>query len=254
MSTRSRRKGPNRSQVGSSSVPLYIALALLAFAAVTLVFLALSGVHIGSRPTTVPFPDSTATSAPMTNPTPTASASLTSISFAGDWSSQWWVESIGADRVPGIVPGPVVGSQGMNTAELMAELDQAVVSPGQPVVVQAGTQDIIEGATNADIDVAVKSLWQAVRDRGGQPIAALIPPSNLFPGAVITVNNQIRISALREGVKVLDVTTAIMSVDGTWIPGLSDDGQQPNGLGIAVLSDVVVGQLPDLVSPNAANE
>lgn len=253
MNLRSRRKGSNDWSEGSKEIPVYVALVLIAIGAIGLAYLALSGVHLGAQPTIAPVPDSTPTAVLSPTPTPTSTPTVSpeqasvAVGFLSGESASWWSASVEAGLIPGVTPGPRVASDDLTIAEVTSEVDQVVASDGQPVVIQVGTQDIVEGASAAEIDASIKSLWQEVIDRGGRPIAALIPPSNSFPGSVVTVNNQIRASALANGIAVLDVTTPVAAVDGTWAAGLSDDGQQPNSLGTAAIVAAVAGQLPALL-------
>ncbi|WP_162237670.1 SGNH/GDSL hydrolase family protein [Agreia sp. Leaf244] len=228
---------------------MYVALALIALAAVGLAYLALSGVHIGNRPTPAPVPDSTAESEIVPSVTATAATETDdlSVGFVGDVSQSWWNGSIDAGLIPGVSSGPRIGQPGNSIAELQAQLDGAAITQGQLVAVQAGTQDIVNGATAAEIDSSIKALWQSIRSRGGEPIAVLIPPSNVFPGSVVTVNNQIRSAAQLEGVAVLDVTSPVVAVDGTWTPGYSDDGEQPNASGATLMIEAAVSQFTNIL-------
>jgi lysophospholipase L1-like esterase len=253
MNTRPRLKSSDRTRGTPDELSLYVALVLVAIAAVGLACLALSGVHIGSPLATAPVPDSPPSSAKETSVTPTSTPrpAVISVGFVGETSSEWWGASLEAGLVDGASAGPKVGQNGDDIAAITGRLDQVVFSRGQPVVIQVGSQDIIRGASASEIDASMKALWQNIRDRGGQPIASLIPPSNVFPGSVTTVNAQIRASAQAEGVAVLDVTSSVGAADGTWSAGFSDDGQQPNASGTTAMVQEAVSQLPDLIGSAA---
>jgi hypothetical protein len=130
------------------------------------------------------------------------------------------------------------------------QLDDVVVAEGELILVEVGSQDIINGASAMEIDASMIALWQEIKDRGGEPVATLIAPSNSFPGSVVAVNNQIRVSAQAQGIQVLDLTSPVAAIDGTWAEGFSDDGQQANAAGTAVMSQALVSQLARL--PSAA--
>jgi lysophospholipase L1-like esterase len=255
MSARSRRKDSGLPRGGSNEIPLYVALALIATATIGLVYLALNGVHIGDRSATEPRPDSTPSSviAPSATPTAAPNSAEIPVGLVSEALPAWWGRSIDAGLVQGASSGPRIGEAGDDIATMTTQLDLVTLSQGQPVVIQVGSRDIINGASAAEIDASMKALWQGVKDRGGQPIAVLVPPSNVFPGSVVAVNAQIRTSAQAEGVAVLDATTSIAAADGTWAAGFSDDGQQPNALGMTSMVEAVVSQLPELVGSTTAS-
>jgi len=254
MSARSRRKDPDRSRGGANETALYVALSVVTIAAVGLAYLALSGVHIGSQPSVRPQPDTSPASviAPTTAPTATADPAATTISLVSDTTSAWWAGSVEAGLLPGVSAGSGIGQAGDDIEALSVRLGEASLVPGQTVAVQVGSQDIIEGKSAVDIDASMRMLWQAIRDRGAQPVAVLIGPSNNFPGAVLTINNQIRGSAQEQGITLLDVTSGITTADGSWAPGFSDDGQTPNAAGIEAMTDAASALLPTIVNTSAA--
>lgn len=247
MNIRSRREESRRSGGGPSEGPLYVATALIAVSAVGLACLALSGVHMGSRPTIISIPDSTPISAATPTTASNSEAGTLAVGFLGGESTSWWATSVEVGLVPGISTGLRIGSGDLTIAEVRSQAEGAATPEGQPVVIQVGTEDIVEGASAVQIDQSMRSLWQMIIDRGGRPIAALLPPSNTFPGSVVAVNSQIRASAAEEGIAVLDVITPVSAVDGTWVAGLSDDGRQPNALGSAAMAAAVSDQLPALL-------
>lgn len=250
MDTRSRRNKARGSREGSSEISVYVALVLIAIGAIGLAYLALTGVHVGSRPTPATIPDSTPSSVIDPTPTPTTASNSGSVpvGLITDGSTVWWTQSVDAGLAIGVSSGPLIGTTGATVAEIVPAVEQADVSAGQPVVIQVGTQDIVRGATAAEIDASIQNLWQVVKDRGGRPIAALIPPSNTFPGSVLTVNNQIRASAVAQGIAILDATTPVASADGTWATGMSDDGLQPNARALEAITTAVETQLPALAA------
>jgi lysophospholipase L1-like esterase len=242
-----------QSREWTGDTPTLLAFGAIAVAAIGLAYLALTGVHIGGSqaPSAV---TSSSSSSLATSSTPTATAtpapSGSVVDLVGG-SEGWWSASVGAGAVPGVTAGVRVGGSEANTASLASQLATAEVSSGRLMLVQAGTQDIVDGATGEQIDAGIRSLWTSVTDRGGRPVAVLLQPSNTFPGSVIAVNGLIRASALAQGVAVLDLTTPVANADGTWAAGLSDDGLQPNAAGTALLVQAVSSQLPGLVGTDS---
>lgn len=240
-----------QSREWTGDTPTLLAFGAIAVAAIGLAYLALTGVHIGgSQAPSAVTSSSSSSLATSSTPTATPAPSGSVVDLVGG-SEGWWSASVGAGAVPGVTAGVRVGGSEANTASLASQLATAEVSSGRLVLVQAGTQDIVDGATGEQIDAGIRSLWSNVTDRGGRPVAVLLQPSNTFPGSVIAVNGLIRASALAQGVAVLDLTTPVSNADGTWAAGLSDDGLQPNAAGTALLVQAVSSQLPGLVGTNS---
>ena len=236
----------------TGDTPTLIAFGAIAVAALGLAYLALAGIHIGGSPASSSISSSSSSLAASSTPTATATPAPTGsvVDLVGG-SEGWWSASIGASAVPGVTAGLRVGGSDANTASLASQLAAAEVTSGRLVLIQAGTQDIVEGATGEQIDAGIRSLWTSVAERGGRPVAVLLPPSNTFPGSVVAVNELIRASALAQGVAVLDLTTPVANTDGTWAAGLSDDGLQPNAAGTALMVQAVGAQLPGLVGTDS---
>lgn len=252
MSTRSSKTRAGRFHGTSSEIPLYVAFAIIAIASVGLAYLALSGVHVGARPVSPPAPNSYPSEAvsPSATPTPipTAESGNASMSLVGAEFSAWWTGSVGAGAFPGVIAGPLIGERDADIERLRNQLAESDISPGQLVVIQAGAQDIREGASSEQVLTALQGLWQSVRDRGGRPIAALLPPSNSFPAATLSVNGLIKTAAVEQGLAVIDVTTPVSAGDGTWVASYSDDGVQSNGSGTSAMVQAAVLQLSGIVS------
>lgn len=228
---------------------------MVAVASLGLAYLALSGVHLGERPASSPAPNSYPSEVvvPSVTPTATAESGNSSVGLVGADYSAWWVGSVGAGALPGVTAGPLIGEQNANIESLTEQFAASDISPGQLVVIQAGAQDIREGASSEQIMTTLQGLWQIVRDRGGRPVAALLPPSNSYPAANLSVNGLIKTAAAQQGVAVVDVTTAVSVVDGTWAIGYSDDGVQPNASGVSAMVQSAVSQLSGLVDVPSTN-
>jgi lysophospholipase L1-like esterase len=136
---------------------------------------------------------------------------------------------------------------------MASQFNESEAVAGRQVIIQVGSQDIADGVPNEEISAAVQALWQTVNDRGGRPIASLLPPSDSFPADTLTVNNLIQAAAVAQGVALIDVTTPVAAPDGTWASGYSDDGVEPNASGISAMAEAAAAQLPGLVGvPNVA--
>ena len=137
MDTRSRRKKARGSREGSGEISVYVALVLIAIGAIGLAYMALTGVHVGSRPTPVSIPDSTPSSVFDPTPTPTTTASNSGtvpVGLITDGSTVWWTASVDAGLAVGVSSGPLIGTAGATASEIVPEVEQADVSAGQPVV------------------------------------------------------------------------------------------------------------------------
>jgi hypothetical protein len=238
-----------RNRGGSASV--YVAVALIAVAAITLAYMALSGVHIGGPATGSTIAASTETSAPVATPVPAAPQPV-SVSLVGDQdgndADSWWGQSVSVGAVAGVQAGPVVSQTGAPVETLTALLDTAAVPAGGFVVIQAGARELVAGQDPEQVLLSVQGLWAAVRDRGGIPIAALVPPSDDEPSAVVEFNELLRAAAATQTVPVLDVYSPVAAADGSWAPGFSDDdGSRASAAGSTAMAQAVVAQLPALV-------
>jgi lysophospholipase L1-like esterase len=249
MAGQSRSGTTPRSRNRGGSASLYVAVALIAVAAIALAYMALSGVHIGGPASGSSLAESTATSEPVATPVQAApqpvSVALVS-DEDGNVAGSWWSQSVSAGAVPGVQSGPVASQAGATIETLAGLLDSATVPAGGFVVVQAGTPELADGQDPAEVLLSVQSLWAGVRERGGIPIAALVPPSDDEPAAVAQFNELMRAAAATQTVPVLDVYTAVAAADGSWAPGFSDDGVQVSAAGSTVMAQAVVAQLPAL--------
>jgi lysophospholipase L1-like esterase len=240
------------------------ALAVIAVASLGLAGAALTGMHLhpspigatrviatSAPPTLAPTPSATPT------PTPTPAAPV-AVSLLHDGTvarnGSWWTLSVEAKAVPNTVDGaevPLTNAEA-TTALTVAELDSLLqTSPSLQgyIVVQAGAADIADGSQPAAVAGAVGALWQAVRDRGGIPIATLLPPDDDDAAATDALNTAIASAAQTAGIGVLDLHTAVSTSTGLWSTGLSDDGDVPNAEGSAALAAAAVAQLPALLAP-----
>jgi len=236
----------------------YVALGLIAVAAVALAALAMSGVSLrfGTNPSSASRPASTTVGLPVSTPTPTPTPEApVGVSLLSDQTApagaSWWAASVSAGLVPGIVDSAEIPSTAAttpaSTAEVLARLETVPALSGF-VVVQAGTGDLDDGADATAATAAIQALWQAVRARGGTPIVALVPPSDVYGTEVVELNGLLQNAAATGGYGVLDLYTPVAAPDGSWADTYSDDGVSPNVAGAQVLSQTAVNALPPLIS------
>lgn len=256
MANKPTRRRPNSGRLGRTAD--YVALGVIAVAALVLAALALSGVSlrpgINPDPTSRPAP----TSFGLATPTPTVApttAEPAAVSLLGDQnalaSDSWWSRSVAASSVSGVAAASVLGSttiaeSPLTVAELQQTVDTTTTLTGY-VIVQAGSTDIAEGALPTTVASSVENLWKAVAIRGATPIVALVPPSDDQAENVVALNDLLQAAAVAADYTVLDLNTPIAASNGTWATGLSSDGVIANSQGSQILAEAVAAQLPTLV-------
>lgn len=192
----------------------------------------------------------------MPTPTPTSEApvgaSILSDQIASAETS-WWALSVSAGLVPGVIESTELSVVPdaptlLTTAEVAVRLD-AVPTLSGFVVVQAGAGDINNG-TDATVAISnIQALWQAVQARGGVPVVALAPPSDVYGAEVIELNGLLQTSAAANGFGVLDLYTPVAAPDGSWADAYSIDGVSADAAGAQLLAQTAITQLPQLVTP-----
>lgn len=256
MANKPTRRRPNSGRLGRTAD--YMALGIIAAAALVLAALALSGVSL--RPGINPDPTSrpAATSFGLATPSPTVApttAALASVTLLGDQNAlapdSWWSRSVAASSVSGVTAASVLGSttipeSPLTVAELQQTVDATTTLTGY-VIVQAGSTDVAEGALPGTVASSVENLWKAVAIRGATPIVALVPPSDDQTESVVALNDLLQTAAATAGYAVLDLNTPVAAPNGTWAAGLSSDGVVANEQGSQILAEAVAVQLPSLV-------
>jgi lysophospholipase L1-like esterase len=169
-------------------------------------------------------------------------------------NGSWWSLSVGANAVPNVVDGaeaPLSNAEATAnpTVEELGSLLEASPSLQGYIVVEAGAVDLADGRQPVAVAESVAALWQAVRDRGGVPIATLLPPSGDEAAEIVALNAALASAAQGAGIGVLDLHSAVSTPAGLWNAGLSDDGDVANAEGSAALAAASVAQLPALLAP-----
>ncbi|MDQ4488824.1 SGNH/GDSL hydrolase family protein [Sinomonas sp. ASV486] len=180
------------------------------------------------------------------------SSGLTLVSVLGDshssWPGSWFERSVADGSVPGAALGVFSSHPGRTSIALQAWVPEAT-SQGGVVLVQAGTNDLLlDGAPPARAAQGVEQLVGAVSARGAESVLVSVPPSATLGTATNELNALLKAWAAAHGVPWLDVTSAVTAADGTWRPGLSDDGIHANASGGALMAEAARGQLPRLLA------
>ncbi|SMG16119.1 GDSL-type esterase/lipase family protein [Agreia pratensis] len=238
------------------------ALAVIAVASLGLAAAALIGVHLHPSPvgairtapaSSEPSAEPTPSSTPTPTPTPVIPVAVSLLhDGAVSTGGSWWSLSVGAGAVPNAVDGAEVPAPTAATTQLTVE-ELGSLLEGSPslqgyIVVQAGSTEVADGAEPAPVARSLGVLWQAIRDRGGIPIATLLPPSDDDASETNALNSAIASAAQAAGVGVLDLHTAVSTPSGFWAAGLSDDGETANADGSSALATAAEAQLPVLLT------
>ena len=252
--SRTYRRGPGR--LGKTAD--LAALAVVAVSALGLAAAALTGVHLHPSPVGVgrtftasatPAAEPTISSTP--SPTPAAS---TVVSFIHDGTvastGSWWSLSVGANALPNVVDGaavPVSNDSSTGVRDLTAQLEASSSLQGH-IVVQAGVVNLRAESEPAVVANQLTALWQSIRDRGGIPVAVLLPPSNDDAPQIVALNAAIVAAAQASDTGVLDLHTSVSTSAGLWAARLSDDGDVANAAGSTALAAAAEAQLPTLLA------
>ena len=253
-SSRSSRRTPRR--LGRTAD--LIALIIVAVSALALAAAALTGVHLHPSPIGVgrTFTGSvTPTAEPTISSTPSPTPAVTTVvSFIHDGTvvstGSWWSLSVGANAIPNVVDGaavPVSNDSSTGVRDLTAQLEASSSLQGH-IVVQAGVVNLRAESEPAVVANQLTALWQSIRDRGGIPVAVLVPPSNDDASQIIALNTAIVAAAQASGTGVLDLHTSVSTSAGLWAAGLSDDGDIANAAGSNALAAAAEAQLPALLA------
>ncbi|MHA7264555.1 SGNH/GDSL hydrolase family protein [Arthrobacter sp. TMN-37] len=159
--------------------------------------------------------------------------------------NSWWRQTVVAGTVPGLRLGAFESHPGAQTVALVDRLD-AATREADLVVVQAGTNDILRGRSPQQAAGGVRALWDGIAARGAFPVAALVPPSQTRPALAIELNRLITAAAEERGLPLVDVYTPVAADDGSWAPGLSNDGIHSNRKGSDLMAEAARGQLAAL--------
>ncbi|BCT77079.1 hypothetical protein SCMU_29210 [Sinomonas cyclohexanicum] len=179
-----------------------------------------------------------------------ASPGVTIVSVLGDshsgWPDSWFRLSVGNASIPGAA-GVLASEPGRSSIALQAWVAEATARGGV-VLVQAGTNDLLlDHSTPAKAAQGVEALVNAVASRGARAVLVSVPPSATLGPATNQLDALLKDWAAEHNVAWLDVTSAVARPDGTWRPGLSDDGVHANGTGGALMASAARQQLPELL-------
>ncbi|MBF4633033.1 hypothetical protein ITJ38_01300 [Agreia pratensis] len=219
---------------------------------------AFAGIHLHPSPIgvgrTLPASDApTAEPTASSTPSPTP-ASTVAVSFLHDGTvastGSWWSVTVGANAIPNVVDGAAVPASNDPTTgvrDLTARLEALPALQGH-IVLQAGAVNLRAGAEPSAVANQLTVLWQGIQDRGGIPVAVLLPPSNDDASQITALNAAIVAAAQASDIGVLDLHSSVATPAGLWASGLSDDGDIANAAGSSALAAAAEAQLPALLA------
>ncbi|WP_052521602.1 SGNH/GDSL hydrolase family protein [Agreia bicolorata] len=200
---------------------------------------------VGAVPS-IPTPSPTVAAA--ATPQPVIPLSVLSDSHAY-FAASWWRQTVEANAIEGVSMGAFASQPGAVADTIASGLDDAAAgAQGGYVLVQAGTNDLLDGSSPARAASDIQALWAGVRERGSTPIAVLVPPSNQVGSKVIELNRLLAGAARQAGIAILDVYTPVADAGGRWQPGTSDDGKHANLEGATRQANEVLAQLPGILA------
>jgi GDSL-like lipase/acylhydrolase family protein len=150
----------------------------------------------------------------------------------GSWA--WAAESPAVDVVGGWA---VYGA----TTEAMA----GGVGPTQAdvLVVMGGTNDVLQGIP---WERSAAALEQVVETTGVTPVVlCTIVPLADDPAATQLFNARLQLLAVQEGWELVDSAAPVRAPDGTWLPGMTEDGIHPTPAAAALIGSAVQQALLD---------
>ncbi|WP_434770558.1 SGNH/GDSL hydrolase family protein [Curtobacterium flaccumfaciens] len=119
-------------------------------------------------------------------------------------ADSWWRQTVAANKVPGVEMGQFKSTPGIDTERLAADVEDSTADGGW-VIVQASTNELLTARSPEETFTGITALWDGVAAAGAKPIAALVPPSDKTPSAVIELNQLIRQEAKTRDIPILDV-------------------------------------------------
>lgn len=156
------------------------------------------------------------------------------------------------------------GVDGNTTTQALARLDSDVISwrPGY-VIVQLGVNDVIGGATAAQISDNLKTIAERVLAQGIMPVMCGIAPlsstNTAQKAALFGANQAMKDHAIRHGYPFVDWFAHVADASsGDWRTGYSSDGTHPltpaavtMGMLVAEAMEPLIPEVDVMVSSNA---
>lgn len=134
---------------------------------------------------------------------------------------------------------------GRTLQEMQAAFAGEVLSHDpEGVVILGGTNDALRGLPPLDSAAALRAMVEAAQAAGIEVWVVSPPP--LEPALGVSVQPTLAAEAqvaAELGVPFVDLTPALSSGDGHWLPGLSTDGVHPTPEGAQRLADAVLAQV-----------
>lgn len=153
-----------------------------------------------------------------------------------------WFEQFACTEDPPVEYAHNAGIYGNTTAQMLARLDQDVLSrEPDTVFVLGGTNDLLRGIDQAETIANLRMLAERSRETGADVYLGTIPPQEAVPqAAAATEQLNAAIVALAEevDVPVLDFHAALVEADGSYRDGLFADLVHPSDAGARVMAQV----------------
>lgn len=153
-----------------------------------------------------------------------------------------WFEQFACTEDPPIEYAHNAGINGNTTEQMLARLDQDVLSRDPDTVfVLGGTNDLLRGIDQAETLANLREIVGRSQEAGADVYLGTIPPQEAVPfAAAPTARLNADIVALAEelDVPVLDFHAALVEADGSYRDGLFADLVHPSAAGAQVMAQV----------------
>jgi lysophospholipase L1-like esterase len=127
---------------------------------------------------------------------------------------------------------------GATTADMLAGVTDdlaagAIKEPPAMLVLMGGSNDIDDGVPIQDILDNLSAIAQTL---GADRVTlSAVPPEAAVQSTVDELNARLPALAVQEGWRFADPMVDVRSADGSWLPGMSDDGVHPTQRGARLI-------------------
>lgn len=152
------------------------------------------------------------------------------------------------------------GISGQTTSQMLVRFQADVIALHPKVVhIMGGTNDIAGNTgptTDRDIENNIEAMTTLAKANGIKVILAAVPLAAAFPWSsgpppvarIRRLNQWIKAYAQRADVTFADYYAVLATKDGSFSPGLSNDGVHPNNYGYALMKPLADGAVRDATS------
>jgi acyl-CoA thioesterase-1 len=153
-----------------------------------------------------------------------------------------WFEELACTGDPPVRYAYNAGINGNTTAQMLARLEQDVLSRDPDTVfVLGGTNDLLGGIPPGETTANLREIVDRSREAGADVYLGTIPPQEAVPQAAAAteqLNAAIVALAGQLDVPVLDFHAALVDSDGSYRDGLFADLVHPSAAGARVMAQV----------------